>query len=1545
MNDEVISRILETSQQFNSDDSGENDFLKSALKTIDASDLERADSAVLLADLRNTYQRLQEIDTTKLKLWVTPPAGAGAPLVLDIISPDMPYIVDSVLAAVRSGGGNVRLFAHPIVRPQSAAERQVSVLHIQADPVADQSALIEEIAQTLRDVHSAVTDLSPMLSAVRAATQAIPETMAGAAEAKAFVEWLTHYNFIFVGVKDFRLVGDELIEADGPGLGLFHEPNFKVVRSGADYVHSTPELVGFAKSDEPILVTKANLRSRIHRRAHLDYIGIKRYGPSGEPIGELRVVGLYTAQAQSAAHTDVPIIRQKIAEVMQRSAIDPLAHAGRMLLSALNSYPRDELFQVSTEQLTEFAEAIAALYDRPRVRVLPRVDRFDNFVSILVYVPRDLYDGDLRSQITQFLAQEYDGRVSAFYPHFLENELVRLHVIIGRNGGPTPRPERQRLEHAIEALTHNFGDRLADAASDPAHISDWRNAFTTAYQSRTSVEDALEDIGVFNQLGEDIAVRLRTRAESDGSLGLKFYKKGQPIPLSDRVPMLEHFGFRVIDERSYTITPRDGEVRYLHDMLLEVGDDARSDIAQVARDIEAGILAVWHKDAESDQLNTLITTTPLTWSQVALLRAFSRYLRQVGTPFSQRYIAQVLVTQKEAACALIDLFAALHDPSQNDPTRAAEDARSRLSILRGQTSSLDEDTILARFQNLMEASLRTNAYQVDRPALAIKFESAKIEGLAEPKPYREISVYSPRVEGIHMRFGAIARGGLRWSDRPEDYRTEVLGLVKAQQVKNAVIVPVGAKGGFVPKHLTAGMAREDFLKEGTESYKIFIGSLLDVTDNLIEGEVVPPQSLVRRDGDDPYLVVAADKGTASFSDLANSIAISRGFWLGDAFASGGSAGYDHKKMAITARGGWEAVKRHFREMGHDTQSEPFIVAGVGDMSGDVFGNGMLLSEHIRLVAAFDHRDIFLDPNPNEVTSFAERKRLFALPRSSWQDYDKGLISDGGGVYSRAAKTIPLSPAMQERLGLLKTEATPAEVMRAILRAPVDLLWFGGIGTYIKAASEDDAQVGDRANDGIRVAAETVRAKVVGEGANLGVTQLGRIAFAMGGGRINTDAIDNSAGVNSSDLEVNIKIALSPVVAQGALDAESRVQFLASMTDEVAQLCLDNNYRQTLALTQSEQAGIGELAAHRGLIAFLEAEGRLNRPVEFLPSDEALDARARDGKGLTRPELAVLLAYAKLSLFDHLIDGPAPDHAYLAKELNRYFPTALNERFGEAVENHQLKREVVATVLANEMINFGGPSFVSDLSAATSATAADAALAYIAVRDSFGLEALIAAIDGLDGRVSSAVQLTLYDQIRDLLRRETLWFIRNTELSGDFASIVETYRQGVETLLAEGHLLTSSQRDDLNARVSALTQNGVPSELAQRIAELPIMAHATDIALVANRSNTSITKAAKAYFSVAGQFELFGLMAEGKAIELSDPFERIALDRAQANLMRALRDLTTDALAAGSFETLLALRGDSISKASQAISRLRESALSVSKLSVAAGLLADLAQEA
>lgn len=1558
MADERTQDFINRAKALAGNDASLQLFLTAAIRATDPDDLTRQDGDGFLSVLSESHKRLIAGEAGATRLFATPPARSGDPLVLDVISPDMPFIVDSVLAAVRAMGGVIRLMAHPVVnlaqgRLVDNGGAPMSVLHIHSDPLADVDAVLAEITATLRDVARAVDDWRPMLETVRAAMGALEALRpAQRDEPVRFLEWLTEHNFTFLGLREYRLEDERLVPLPETGLGIMRDPALKVLRLGPDYVESTPQLVAFLKTAEPLLVTKANVRTRVHRRAHMDYLGIKRYAPDGSVRGELRVVGLFTAQAQATPHSDVPIIRRKIGDVMRRSGLDPRGHAGRALLSALDSYPRDELFQIEVEQLAEFADAIAALYDRPKVRVLPRIDRFDNFVSVLVFVPRDRYDSAVRSRITRALAQIYDGRVSAYYPNFPEGELVRLHVIIGRVGGATPNPPRREIEAQIDALTRDFSDLLVAAAPDAGAVSDYRSAFSPAYQSRNGVGEALDDIAVLQRLrdADSIAIRLRSRAGSEGTLGLKFYKEGAAIPLSDRVPMLEHFGFRVIDERTYTVVPRDGIERYLHDMVLEPANGEALDVSARGGAVEDGLMAVWTGAAESDQLNSLVTQAGLSWTDAALLRALSRYLRQVGTSHSQRYIAQVLVTQAASARALVDLFKALHDPDAKDGEAQAETARAELAAQLETISSLDEDTIIRRFHNLVEAVLRTNAFQRDgsgqrRPALALKFDSAKVDGMTAPRPYREISVYSPRVEGIHLRFGAIARGGLRWSDRPEDFRTEVLGLVKAQQVKNAVIVPVGAKGGFVPKRLVSGMSREAYMAEGTESYRIFIGSLLDVTDNLVEGRVVPAKSVVRRDGDDPYLVVAADKGTASFSDTANAIALERGFWLGDAFASGGSAGYDHKKMAITARGGWEAVKRHFREMNRDIQREPFTVAGVGDMSGDVFGNGMLLSREIRLKAAFDHRDIFIDPEPDAASSFAERERLFALPRSSWQDYDKSLISAGGGVFSRSLKSIPLSAEMRALLAIDKEQATPAEVMRAILSAPVDLLWFGGIGTYIKAPDEDDAEVGDRANDAIRVSGDKVRAKVIGEGANLGVTQRGRIAFAEAGGHINTDAIDNSAGVNSSDLEVNIKIALAPVVADGHLDAEARKAFLASMTDEVAALCLRNNYLQSLALSLAEQAGVSELPDHRVLIEGLEARGLLDRVVEYLPGDAALEARAAQNKGLVRPELAVLLAYAKLTLFDDLLAGSAIDHPYLAGELFRYFPETLHRTYPDAVEHHRLKREVIATVLANAIINRGGPAFVSELTAATSASAGEVALAYAAVRDIYGLTALNAEIDTLDGVVPGAVQLTLYAQISALLRRETLWFLRNGNVGGDVAGLVQRHRDGVAQLRAVSDQIAGTGLEDaMRTRARGLVSHGVPEALARRIAELPVIGNASDIVLVAERAGVSLESAGRAYFEVADLFDLFRTAEAGRNMVLGDRYERMALDRALANLNRALRDLSADVLAEGGLDKWRLRHAAGIERTEQAVAELTRGTMTVARLSVAAGLLADLARE-
>jgi glutamate dehydrogenase len=1549
--------LLDRAAKLAGEDASFARFFKAAVLATDSEDLGRQSPERFEAALRQSYGRLLAYSGDSSQLTTTPPARSGDPLVLDIVSPDMPFIVDSALAAVRAAGGTVRMFTHPVVRIEAgsvseAGGRALSVLHIHSDPVADVGALTAEVEATMAEVTRAVRDWQAMLDRLRRGIGALEaSTNAQKEEPLRFLDWLIEHNFTFLGVREYRLADGQLAPVAGSGLGILRDPEFKVLRSGPTFVESTPQHTAFMASSEPLLVTKANVRARVHRRAHMDYVGIKLFGAGGEAAGELRIVGLFTAQAQATPHTEVPIIRRKIADVMRKSGVDPLGHDGRTLLSALDSYPRDELFQIGVDQLFEFATVIAGLYDRPRVRVLPRIDRFDNFVSILVYVPRDRYDGEARARITRYLAQVYDGRVSAFYPHFPEGELVRLHVIIGRVAGPTPRPERAELEDRVNALTSNFGDMLAAAAIDPATISDYRAAFSPAYQSRNSARDALEDIDVLRDLGDGsgVAMRLYERTGTDGALGLKFYHREGAIPLSDRVPMLEAFGFRVIDERTYTIVPRDGVERYLHDMVLEPQDGSDFDVEDRGAAVEAGLLAVWDGLAESDQLNALVSRTELAWHDAALLRALARYLRQIGISYSQRYIANVLVKQTEAAAALVTLFGALHDPAEPNREASAEAARQRIVAALDAMASLDEDTIVRRFLNLVEASVRTNAYQRDAdgnrmPALAIKFNSGLVEGMVAPRPFREISVYSARVEGIHMRFGAIARGGIRWSDRPEDFRTEVLGLVKAQQVKNAVIVPVGAKGGFVPKLLVPGMAREAVAAEGVAAYKIFIGALLDVTDNLVDGAIVPPRDLVRRDGDDPYLVVAADKGTASFSDTANGIATSRGFWLGDAFASGGSAGYDHKKMGITARGGWEAVKRHFREMDRDIQREAFTVVGVGDMSGDVFGNGMLLSPEIRLVAAFDHRDIFIDPNPDPARGLAERQRLFALPRSSWQDYNKGLISAGGGVFSRSLKSISLTPEMQAALDLTADHATPSEVMTAILKARADLLWFGGIGTYVRSSLETDADVGDRANDAIRITGNQLRAKVVGEGANLGVTQRGRIEYALAGGRINTDAIDNSAGVNSSDLEVNIKIALAPVLAGGRLDLTSRNAFLVTMTDEVAALCLRNNYMQGLAISLAQRAGLSELPDHRELIEQLEARGLLDRAVEFLPADAALDARAATGKALTRPELAVILAYAKLTLYADLLESKSIDDGYLAGELYRYFPETLHQTYPDAVAGHRLKREVIATVLANAMINRGGPAFVTELTGATSASPGEVALAYAATRDVYGLAELNSAIDALDGAVAGDVQLALYAEVMDLLRQESLWFLRNADVTQGLAGLVERHAAGVAALRSMlATALPASLAQSVAGRVTELAAQGVPETTARRIAELSVLSYASDIVLVSERSGVPVAEGAVAFFGVFAAFELWPVIEQGRGIQLSDRFDRMALDRALANVMRAQRDLTADVLKSDGGLVGWTAR-PAIGRTAAAVAELTRGELTVSRLSVAAGLLADLAQE-
>jgi glutamate dehydrogenase len=1316
-----------------------------------------------------------------------------------------------------------------------------------------------------------------------------------------------------------------------------------------------------------LIITKANVRSRVHRRVHMDYIGIKQFDRDQRLSGEIRIIGLFTSTAYTRSTRSIPYLRRKVDAVMTRAGLDPDGHSGKALVNVLESYPRDELFQVDEETLYRFALEILYLDERPRVRVLARRDRFDRFVSVLVFVPRERFESSARIAIGSYLTGVYRGRVSAFTPSFTEGPLVRVHFIIGRSEGPTPNPDRATLEEAVASIVRTWTDGLAealalvhDSVKSQALFRRYRDAFPLAYREAYGPAAAVGDIRVLESLSpvRPLAVEFYGRREERSFAGLKVWNRERPIPLSERVPVLENMGFKVVDERTYRLEPTvaDAPEVWLHDMMLERADGLAVDVEVLRGRLEACFLTVMRGRAENDGYNALVLTAGLQWRDIALIRTLSRFLRQVRVAYSQDYMWATLRRHGGITAQIVHLFHTRFDPRLE---LAAEARAAQETSLQGEieaalqaVESLDEDRILRHFVNAVGAAVRTNFYQTDvggqpKPTIAVKFASRKVEGLPAPRPLYEIFVYSPRVEGVHMRFGKVARGGLRWSDRPQDFRTEVLGLCKAQQVKNAVIVPVGAKGGFIPKLLPTGGPRDAIQSEGTAAYVLFVSSLLDITDNLGPQGLVPPVNVLRHDDDDPYLVVAADKGTATFSDTANAIALEHKFWLGDAFASGGSVGYDHKKMGITARGAWEAVRRHFREMDIDIRTTPFTVAGVGDMSGDVFGNGMLIDQTTKLVAAFDHRDIFIDPSPNPEASLQERKRLFELPRSSWQDYNKSRISRGGGVYSRGAKEIMLSPEAQELLGLPRARATPQQVIGAILRLDVELMWFGGIGTYVRASSETDDQVGDRGNDPIRVSALDLRCKVIGEGANLGMTQRGRIEAAARGIRLNTDAIDNSAGVNTSDVEVNIKIALSVPVRDGKLGQDGRNALLGEMTDEVASLVLRNNYLQTLALSLAQRRGLEDLGFQERLMQSLETRGLLDRAVEFLPDQAELAERRRRGQPLTRPELAVLLAYAKLALYDDLLVSDVPDDPYLGRELARYFPKALVERFTEAVAEHRLRREIIATQLSNSMINRGGPSLAVRIADQAGAPPARIAAAFAAVRDSYAMTALNTAIDALDATVLGKLQLELYAAVQDLLLDRLVWFLRNVDLTKGLADVVEHYRAGIEAVEAGLDRVTAGEEAQARAvRRADLTAAGVPEALARRIANLPALAAAPDVVLIADRTGKPVADVAETYFAAGAYFRLDRIIGAARGIQVTDYFDRLALDRALDTIAEAERQLAAQMVGngiagTGAVEAWIAPRAAEVQRIRTAVHDIADSGLTLSKVSVAASLLGDL----
>ena len=1508
--------------------------------------------------------------------------------VIEIANDDMPFLVDSVMGEIADRRLNVQLVAHPVfgVRrdgrklialgaPDAADSARESFIHIHLEPIADEAAgaeIVRALAGVLGEVRLAVQDWRAMLERVNGIVADLkanppPLPVDEIAEAIQFLQWLLADNFTFLGVRNYAFGGHTLKPDFDGALGIMRSRDLRVLKRGNELLEFTPEIMAFLKEPRLLIIAKANIHARVHRRVYLDYIGIKRFDASGNLVGEQRIIGLFTSTAYTRAAHSIPYLRRKIVGVEMRAGFDTNSHSGKALANVLEHYPRDELFQVDNDTLYHFALAILQLGERPRVRVLARRDRFDRFVSVLVFVPRERYDSRIRARIGDYLSRAFIGRVSAFYPFFPEGPLVRVHFIIGRSGGQAPTIDSAMLEREVAAIVRSWADGLSDAlalVNPPDKARDlfgrYRDAFSAGFQEAYTPTVAagdirrVESLDAQRPLGVDFHHRMQ---EEQRAIGLKVWSLARPLPLSERVPVLENMGFRVVDERTYHIDPK-GKAHdaWFHDMLLERGDGGMIDLDAGKARLEAAFLMVMRGGAENDGYNALTLAGSLAWRDVALIRTLSRFLRQVRVPYSQDYMWATLTKHAAIAGDIVELFHARFDPRRDaalDRDGKQKAIAARIEEELQKVDSLDEDRILRHFINAVQSAIRTNFFQIDKDGhlkalIAIKFESGKITDLPLPHPLYEIFVYSPRVEGVHMRFGKVARGGIRWSDRPQDFRTEILSLVKAQQVKNAVIVPVGSKGGFVPKLMPKGAPRDVVQAEGIATYKLFISTLLDITDNIQhDGSIIPPDCVVRYEGDDPYLVVAADKGTATFSDIANAISIEHDYWLGDAFASGGSAGYDHKAMGITARGAWEAVKRHFREMDVDIGRTTFTAVGVGDMSGDVFGNGMLRENTTRLLAAFDHRDIFIDPDPDPAASFAERKRLFALPRSSWQDYDKKLISAGGGVYPRTSKEIRLNPAVQKLLGVAEA-VTPQELMKAILKAQVDLLFFGGIGTYVRSSNESDEAAGDRANDAIRVSGGELRCKVIGEGANLGMTQRGRIEAALAGIRLNTDAIDNSAGVNTSDVEVNIKIALSRPLRSGALTLEARNALLVEMTDEVARLVLRNNYQQTLALSLAQRRGLEDLGFQQRLMQTLEMRGALDRAVEFLPDEMAMTERRKRNLALTRPELAVLLAYAKLSLYGELLDSAVPDDPYLGRELERYFPKEMSERYDDALHAHRLRREIIATQLTNSMINRGGATLVVRIADQTGAAPAAIAAAFAAVRNSYELIALNSEIDALDNKVSGESQLGLYAAVQDLLLDRLVWFLRNADLKQGLEKIIGHYREGIAQVAAALDGALSKQALAARAaRVAELAKAGVPEALARRIASLGVLKAAPDIVLVADQSKKPIGEVTATYFATEAFFQLDRVIGAVPGIVVSDYFDRLALDRALDLIGDAERRLTAAMVGmggAGAVDEWIKPRRTEVEHIRAVIYEIAGSGLTLSKLSVAASLLGDLVRQ-
>jgi len=1401
-----------------------------------------------------------------------------------IAHPDMPFITDSVLMqlsqhdivthhlqnvvfdAARDGAGRL------LRVDKGAADVHAEVLiYAEIDRLEDDRLpdLERRLGTTLADVRSVVADFPAMktrLADIAASIEQLPPPLSTdeVEEAIAFLRWLPTGNFTFLGYREFDFTNGIMRQVAGSALGILRNRDAASERALAD---QSDEARAFLLEPRLLAFSKSGTRSQVHRPAYPDYIAVKRFDAAGRVVGECGFLGLYTSPIYTERPERIPVVRRKIANVKARSGLRMDGFDGKTLTRVLTSYPRDELFQSSEDELLATALAIVHIHERRRTRVFLRRDRYGLFYSCLVFLPRELFNTRLRIRIQKLLQQSLHAEDIPFDVQFSESILVRLHFTVRVLAGASVDVDIGDLQRRIIDLTRDWAQDLRQAlvrefgeARARRMAERYVDAFPAGYREAFVPRAAVADIDDMERLTEESRLNMRlyrSPEEHEDVIHLKVFHRGDPLPLSDVLPALERMGVRVVAEHPYEIRAADRLVS-IHDFELHSANPL--DLAAIGDRFETAFVRTWNGDADNDTFNRLVLGAGLDWRQVTVLRAYARYLKQIQVGFGQVFISDTLAAHPAIAARLVRYFETRFEAGGSDDGRTIRD--DIIALLDG-VALLNEDRILRRFLELIDATMRTNYFQRERDGrprsvLALKLAPASISNMPAPVPEHEIFVFSTRMEGVHLRAGAIARGGLRWSDRQEDFRTEVLGLVKAQTVKNAVIVPTGAKGGFVLRR--APTERDALQAEGMACYRQFVSGLLDVTDNIVGGDVVTPEGVRRYDGDDPYLVVAADKGTATFSDVANDVAASYGFWMGDAFASGGSNGYDHKKMGITAKGAWIGVQRHFAERGVDVQKMPITVIGIGDMSGDVFGNGLLRSQTLQLVAAFDHRHVFLDPDPDPDRSFAERARLFALPRSSWADYDASLLSAGGGIHARSQKSVHLSPQVRARLGIERDALSPDELIHELLKAPVDLIWNGGIGTYVKASTESHAEVGDRTNDGVRVDADELRARAFGEGGNLGMTQRARVEFALNGGAVNTDFIDNAGGVDCSDHEVNLKILLNQVVADGDMTGKQRNELLASMTDDVGALVLTNNFRQAQALSIAERQVRFRASEYQRFIVRMESDGRLDRALEGVPSDEEITERIAAGKSLTRPELAVLLSYAKTHLKQHLLTASVHLDPVVADAVFQEFPHVIRERFAQAVQRHRLFPEIVGTMVANDIVHHLGITSIVHLSEFIGGEVGEIARAYYAGAACFRVREQYREIEAM-ADVNGEIRLEMLLELVQLARRATGWLLRYRRAQLDVAELTRHFQPRIESLLDHAvGLMGEAGSKRRQSRIDARVAEGVPPALAASTANAAALSITLPIIDAAERAG-HVPKAVAGVFAVLNQALGFDWLVE------------------------------------------------------------------------------------